>query len=69
MSSFSVNHWVTDGHWFDADTTLGMIRRFELKGITGHADSCDWLTAFVRLYEPVIARVLRSRDRRLAAQP
>ena len=69
VSSFSVNHWVTDGHRFDADTTLGMIRRFELKGITGHADSCDWLTAFVRLYEPVIARVLRSRDRRLAAQP
>lgn len=69
VSIFSVNHWVTDGHWFDADTTLGMIRRFELKGITGHDDSCDWLTAFVRLYEPVIARVLRSRDRHLAAQP
>jgi hypothetical protein len=68
VSIFSVNQWVTDGHWFDADTTLGMIRRFELKGITSHADSCDWLTAFVRLYEPVIARVLRSRDRRIAAQ-
>lgn len=46
-----------------------MTRRFELKGIAGHADSCDWLTAFVRRYEPVIARVLRSRDRRPAAQP
>lgn len=69
VSIFSVNHWVTDGHWFDADTTLGMVRRFELKGITGHADSSSWLTAFVRLYAPVIARVLRSRDRRLAAHP
>ena len=46
-----------------------MIRRFVLKGITGHADSCDWLTAFVRLYEPVIDRVLRSRARSLGAQP
>jgi hypothetical protein len=69
VSIFSVNRWVTDGHWFDADTTLGMIRRFELKGIAGHADACDWLTAFVRFYEPVIARVLGSRDRRLGAQP
>lgn len=69
VSLFSVNHWVADGHWFDADTTLGMIRRFALKGIAGHADSCDWLTAFVRLYEPVIGRVLRSRDCRLGAQP
>lgn len=69
VSIFSVNHWVTDGHWFDEKTTLGMIRRFELKGVAGHADSCDWLTAFVRLYEPVIARVLRSRDRRLGARP
>jgi hypothetical protein len=69
VSIFSVNRWVTDGHWFDADTTLGMIRRFELKGIAGHTDACDWLTAFVRFYEPVIARVLGSRDRRLGAQP
>ncbi len=69
VSIFSVNHWVADGHWFDAEATLGMIRRFELKGIAGHADSCEWLTAFVRLYEPVIGRVLRSRDRRLGAQP
>lgn len=67
VNIFSVNPWVTDDHWFDADTTLGMIRRFELKGITGHADSCEWLTAFVRLYEPVIAQELRSRDRRVAA--
>jgi hypothetical protein len=69
VSLFSVNHWVADGHWFDADTTLGMVRRFELKGIAGHVDSSAWVTAFVRLYEPVIDRVLRARDRRIAAQP
>lgn len=69
VSLFSVNHWVTDGHWFDAETTLGMIRRFEVKEVSGHTDSCAWLTVFVRLYEPVIARVLHARDRRLGAQP
>jgi hypothetical protein len=68
VSLFSVNRWVSDGHWFDADTTLGMVRCFALKGIAGHADSCRWLTAFVRLYEPVIGRVLRARDHRLEAQ-
>jgi hypothetical protein len=69
VSIFSVNHWVTDGHWFDAGTTLAMLRRFELRIEGEHADSCAWLTAFVRLYEPVIARVLRARDRVLLNRP
>lgn len=69
VSVFSVNHRVTDGHWFDANTTLSMLRRFELRDVAGHADSCAWLTAFVRLYEPVIASVLRARDRALQARP
>jgi hypothetical protein len=69
VSLFSVNHWVTDGHWFDAPTTLQMIRRFDVKEVPGHADSCAWLTSFVRLYEPVIAEVLLRRDRRLRVQP
>jgi hypothetical protein len=64
-----VNHWVTDGHWFDAETTLGMLRRFELRDVGDHADACAWLSAFVRLYEPVIARVLRGRDRVLRKRP
>lgn len=68
VSLFSVNQWVADGHWFDADTTLGMMRCFGVKGIGPHADSCRWLTAFVRLYEPVIGKLLRARDRRLAMQ-
>jgi hypothetical protein len=69
VSIFSVNHWVTDGHWFDAPTTLQMIRRFDVKDVPSHTDSCTWLTSFVRLYEPVIAQVLRRRDRRLRVQP
>jgi len=45
-----------------------MIRCVALKGIAGHDDSFRWLTAFVRLYEPVIGKVLRARDRRLTTQ-
>ena len=66
VSLFTVNHWVTGGYWFDAATTLARLRRFELCGVEDHADSCAWITAFVRLYEPLIARVLDARDRRLA---
>jgi hypothetical protein len=66
VSVFTVNHWVAGGYWFDAATTLARVRRFELRDVPGHADTCTWVTAFVRLYEPVIARVLDARDRRIA---
>lgn len=69
LSVFSVNRWVTGGHWFDADTTLGMLRKFSVEGEGTYAHACAWLTAFVRLYEPVVARVLLARDRRLQARP
>lgn len=69
VSVFSVNHWVTGGHWFDAASTLAMLRRFALRVEGDHADSCAWLTAFVRLYEPVMARVLLARDRVLHHRP
>lgn len=52
---FTVNQWVTDGHWFDAATTISLVERFELGAIEGHALSCRWLTGFVRLYQPLIA--------------
>jgi hypothetical protein len=63
VSVFCVKQEVTDGHWFNAETTLSMLRRFELRGVAGQEDSCAWLTAFVRMYEPVFARVLNARDR------
>ena len=63
---FTVNHGVTGGHWFDAPTTIKRVRRVELCEVADHADSCAWITAFVHLYEPLIARVLQARDRRLA---
>ncbi len=66
---FTVNHWVTGGYWFDAATTLAQVRRFGLDPIEGHADSCRWLTSFVRMYEPLIAELLTARDSRLSRRP
>ena len=68
VSLFSVNQWVTGGHWFDATTTLCMLNRFELRDVPDHTESCAWITAFVQLYAPTVASVLAARDRRLARQ-
>ena len=66
---FTVNHWVTGGHWFDAATTLAQVERFHVGPIEGHVHSCRWLTGFVRMYEPLIAELLTRRDARIAQQP
>jgi hypothetical protein len=66
VSIFTVNHWVTGGYWFDAATSLARVQRFAMHEVAGHAAACAWITAFVRLYEPLIARVLQARDRRVA---
>lgn len=57
---------MTGGYWFDAEVTLDLVDRFAMGPIPGHEASCEWLTQFLRLYRPVIATVLSSRDRRLA---
>lgn len=66
VALFTVNLWVTDGHWFDAETTLKMVDRFKLDDVSGHVDSCAWITNFVRMYRPVISELLSRRDQRMA---
>ncbi|MEI8324582.1 MAG: hypothetical protein WCH44_04320 [Betaproteobacteria bacterium] len=63
---FTVNQWVTDGHWFDAATTLACIERFAMGEIEAYEDSCRWLTGFIRMYQPLIEELLMRRDQRLA---
>lgn len=63
---FTVNRWVTDGHWFDADKTLSFVDRFAPLHEGEHATSARWVTAFVRLYRPRIRELLVRRDQRLA---
>jgi hypothetical protein len=63
---FTVNRWVTDGHWFDATTTMSFVDRFALDSANGHEQSCRWLTGFVRFYRPLVETLLFKRDQRLA---
>lgn len=66
---FTVNRWVTDGHWFDAATTMSMVDRFGVGAVKDHKDSCEWLTGLVSLYRPLIGQLLAQRDARLARRP
>jgi len=65
VSLFTVNQWVTDGHWLDVPTTMACAERFLLKNVDGYEHSCRWLTSFVRLYRPLINDLLHRRDQRL----
>lgn len=65
VALFTVNQWVTDGHWFDAATTLACVDRFAMGELEGHEHACRWLTGFVRLYRPLIHELLVKRDQRL----
>jgi len=66
VALFTVNQWVTDGHWFDAQATLACVDRFRASAVPGHELSCEWITGFTRVYRPLVAQLLHQRDRRLA---
>jgi hypothetical protein len=68
VSLFTVNRWVTGGHWLDAPTTLRWLQRLTQLDVPAHAASCQWLAGFVSMYLPVVERVLRQRDRWLIRQ-
>lgn len=66
ISLFTVNRWVTDGHWFDAHKTLAMVDRFTVSKMPDYQDNGNWLTRFIRMYRPLVALLLERRDERLA---
>jgi len=66
VALFTVNQWVTEGHWFSAEATLACVDRFRPAAVAGHELSCEWITGFTRMYRPLIEQLLHQRDRRLA---
>lgn len=66
LALFTVNQWVTEGYWFDAQTTMRMIEGFSVGHRTRYAQSCIWLNGFIRMYRPLIEMLLRKRDARIA---
>lgn len=66
ISIFTVNRWITEGHWFNAETVMNMVRGFDVQVNNEYSQSALWLTGFIGMYLPLIARLLQMRDEALS---
>ncbi len=66
---FTVNQWVVADDWADAQTTVGLLPRFDIQMPSPSYLVNRWLTAVLTAYEPEIVALIDERDRVLAARP
>ena len=59
---FTVNRWVTDEVWIDAEQALRRLARFRIDSTADHPDISRWLSAVLRLFQPQWQRLIRERD-------
>jgi hypothetical protein len=59
---FTVNQWVVDDVWADADSTIAMLDAFDVQMAHPSYLVNRWLTAIVGLYHSEIAALIRQRD-------
>ena len=64
---FTVNQWVVDDAWADADTTIALLDRFDVHMARPSYLVNRWLTAMLVLHQAEIADLIRQRDARLEA--
>lgn len=63
---FTTNRWVTGEAWFDADTVIGLLDRFDVTREEPSPALNRWVSAVVHMFKPQIADLLRARDARVA---
>lgn len=63
---FTTNRWVTAEDWYAAEDVIAMLDRFEMDVAPPSWPVNVWLTSLVRLFKPVIAGLIRDRDRVVA---
>jgi hypothetical protein len=64
---FTVNQWVVGDDWADAETTIGLLDRFDMQMPAPSYLVNRWLTAIFVAYQDEIADLIRNRDVVLAA--
>ena len=64
---FTVNRWVVDDAWLDAEATIPLLSRFDVQMPQPSYLVNRWLTAVFAAYEAEIAELVRERDRAIAA--
>jgi hypothetical protein len=67
MRLFTVNRWVTDETWFDADAVCSLLARFDLNSTESSQDLNRWVQAIMRMFRPQIEHLIRARDASVAA--
>lgn len=65
---FTVNNWVVDDNWLDAEQTIALLPCFNVEMPRPSYLVNRWLTAIFAAYEDEIAALIRERDRAIAAQ-
>lgn len=63
---FTVNQWVVDDDWLDAEPTIGLLDRFDVHMPRPSYLVNRWLTGVIAAHEGEIAALIRERDVRLA---
>ena len=64
---FTVNQWVVDDNWLDAEPTIALLPRFDVHMPQPNYLVNRWLTAVMVAYEPEIIGLIRARDAAIAA--
>jgi hypothetical protein len=64
---FTVNQWVVGDDWADAETTIGLLSRFDMQMPAPSYLVNRWLTAMFVAHDAEIASLIRQRDAVLAA--
>lgn len=64
---FTVNQWVVDDTWLDAEATIALLPRFDVDVARPSYLVNRWLTSILDLYRDEIAGLIRERDRVIAA--
>jgi len=66
-SLFTTNRWVTAENWYRAEDVCQALDSFEIDLVPPSWAVNIWLTSLVRLYRPVIKRLIMQRDEKIAS--
>lgn len=63
ISLFTINRWVSDETWYDAEDVIEMLDRFVVDLVRPSWAVNRWITAMIDLFRPQIEWLIRERDR------
>jgi len=66
ISLFTTNRWVTAENWYKSEDVFQFLDSFEMDMVPPSWPVNIWLTAIVRLYKPVIKKLIVERDAKIA---